>query len=406
MNFSYYIAKRHLLGHHKIGFISFISICSVIGLSVGVAALILTISILNGFEKTVKEKLVDFDCHIRLNLMYSTSMDSTRALEEKLSKIDGIKHIVPYIQRSVITRNKNLTDGVIIEGIDENQIGNTINIERFLVEGKVAFTNENGKAGILMGQKLAQKLELKLGDKVYLFVIRGNNNLSSRPKIKTFYVTGLYDSGVSDYDDIFVYSSLEAVEDLFQIKNQFSGYQIMLNDAGRADEIAELIDTKLGFPYNARSMNDMHANLFEWLRVQRLPVVLIFGLIALVAVFNIVSSLMMIVIEKTKDIGILKSYGVNNLQIMKIFVLESLMIGITGVLSGFAISLIIAWLQNKYGIISIPEDVYFMKELPVLLSIKNFIYVGVGALFFSLVATIYPAYKATKLEPVEAIRYE
>lgn len=376
------------------------------GLSVGVAALILTISVLNGFEKELKDKLIDFDSHIRLNLMYSTSMDSTRSVENKLSNIDEIEHIVPYIQRSVIIRNKNLTDGVFIEGIDENQLGNTINVERFLVEGEVSFSTSDGKDGLLMGQKLARKLELNLGDKVYLFVIHGGNNINSRPKISTFIVTGIYDSGVSDYDDIFVYSSLEATRKLFQIKDQFSGYQIMLYDPEKADEVAALIDEKLGFPYRARSMNDMHANLFEWLRVQRLPVILIFGLISLVAVFNIVSSLMMIVIEKTKDIGILKSYGVNNFQIMKIFVIESMLIGFSGILCGFGLALLITFLQKEFGIISIPEDVYFMHELPILLNIKNFIYVGFGALFFSMIATIYPAFKATQLEPVEAIKYE
>jgi lipoprotein-releasing system permease protein len=406
MNFSYYIAKRHLLGHHKIGFISFISIFSVIGLSVGVAALILTVSILNGFEKELKSKLVDFDSHIRLSLMYSSSIDSIESVAETLNDIPEIKHIVPYIQRSVIIRNKNLTDGVFVEGLDQEQLGNTINIKRFLVEGEVAFQTKEGKDGILMGQKLARKLELELGDKVYLFVIRGDNHIGSRPKIGTFILTGIYDSGVSDYDDIFVYSSLEAVRKLFRASQSLSGFQIMLHNPEKADEIASLIDEKLGFPYNARSMNDMHANLFEWLRVQRLPVILIFGLISLVAVFNIVSSLMMIVIEKTKDIGILKSYGVNNLQIMRIFVLESLFIGLAGVGIGFLLTLLLSWLQNNFGLISIPEDVYFMHELPILLDVKNFIYVGVGALFFSLTATVYPAYKATQLEPVEAIRYE
>jgi len=406
MNFSYYIAKRHLLGHHKIGFISFISIFSVIGLGVGVAALILTISILNGFEKELKSKLVDFDAHIRLSVMYSASADSILKVEDELKEFDEIKHIVPYIQRQVIIRNKNFTDGVIIEGIDQKKIGNTINIGRFITEGELNFKTENGKDGLLIGEKLGHKLNLKIGDRVYLFVIHGVKGVGSRPKIGTFVVTGFYDSGISDYDDIFIYSSLEATRNLFKLNDDISGYQIMLFDPDIADEIAGQIDEKLGFPYNARSMNDMHANLFEWLRVQRLPVTLIFGLISLVAVFNIVSSLMMIVIEKTKDIGIFKSYGVSNQQIMKIFIIESSLIGFTGVTFGFILALGLAFLQHQFGIISIPEEVYFMQDLPILLNIKDFLYIGLGAMFFSLSATIYPAFKATKLEPVEAIRYE
>ncbi len=406
MNFSYYIAKRHLLGHHTIGFISFISIFSVIGLSVGVAALILTVSVLNGFEQELKSKLVDFDAHIRLNKMYSATSDSSKNVLKTLQQIPEINAIVPYMQRNVIVRHKTLTDGVIVEGIEAQKIGTSVNLSRFVTQGELRFSTETGKDGILIGEKLAEKLELNLGDELYLFVIHGAKGVGRRPKIGTFVVTGLYDSGISDYDDIFIYTSLKAMKNLFRHNSEITGYQIMLSDAGRADDIAAQIDDELGFPYNARSMNDMHANLFEWLRVQRLPVTLIFGLICLVAIFNIVSSLMMIVIEKTKDIGILKSYGASDHQVMKIFVIESLLIGITGTVLGFALALTFTWAQNQFGLISIPEEVYFMKNLPILLNIRNFIYIGAGAIFFSLIATIYPAYKATKLEPVEAIQYE
>ena len=377
-----------------------------IGLSVGVAALILTISILNGFEQEIKTKLVDFDSHIRLNVAYSTAVDSIDKVEKALSNIEEIKHYVPYINRNVIIRNKNLTDGVVVEGINEEQIGNTINVNRFIVEGKLSFHAENEKDGLVIGRKLARKLELEIGDKAYLFVIRGNNKVRSKPKIGTFIVTGLYDSGISDYDDFFIYTSIDAVTKLFNVAKEYSGYQIMLHNPNLADEIASIIDNELGFPYNAMSMNELHTNLFEWLRLQRFPVILIFGLISLVAVFNIVSSLMMIVIEKTKDIGILKSYGVNNSQIMRIFLIESLLIGLTSVLGGYILALLISFLQMKFGIISIPEDVYLMQQLPILLDYKSFIYVGLGGLFFSLLATVYPAFKATRLEPVDAIRYE
>jgi len=406
MNFSYFIARRHLLGHHKIGYISFISIFSVIGLAVGVAALILTISILNGFENELKSKLIDFDSHIRLNLHYQDSMDSTKVIEEKLQKIPEIEHLVPYIHRHVMIRNKNYTDGVIIEGIPENDLGSSLNVSKFIKQGKLEFTTENGKNGIVLGEKLAEKLNLKLGNKVYLFQLHGTKGIGSRPKIGIFIVTGLYNSGISDYDDIFVYTGITAAQNLFNIKNSFSGFQIMLHNPADADRVSDEIDELLGFPYNAMSWNHLHANLFEWLRVQRFPVILIFGLITVVAVFNIVSSLMMIVIEKTRDIGILKSFGASNGKITKIFLYESTIIGFVGVSLGFTLALIIAWLQNNYSIISIPEDVYFMNKLPVLLDWRNFLYIGLGALFFSVTATIYPSIKANKLSPSEATKYE
>lgn len=402
----FFIAKRHLLSHHKIGYISFISIIATIGLAVGVAVLILTISILNGFENEIKTKLLGFDSHIRLRLFYADVMDSTLAIRSELEKMPEVECFVPYIHGAAMIRNGPETDGIIVEGIAESDIRRTLVVDQFIRRGELRFDLPDSRDGIMLGMKLAKQLGVDIGDKVYLFVLQPVSGFSKRPRIVTFTVTGLYDSGIADYDDVFVYTSLSAAQKLFNLGDQFSGYQIRLKDSRQVDKVTDYINKTLGYPYNALSWNDLHSNLFEWLRVQRIPILLIFGLIAVVAVFNIVSSLMMIVIEKTRDIGILKSVGLNNRQVTRIFFYEGLSIGIVGTLAGFGLSLLLAFAQNRFNLISIPADVYFMNSIPVLLNGWNFFVIGAIAIACAVLATLYPSYKAVRLTPSEATRYE
>ncbi|MCD6206215.1 MAG: ABC transporter permease [Candidatus Marinimicrobia bacterium] len=406
MSFPLFIAKRHLFNRHKIGYISFISIVSTIGLALGVAALILTISVLNGFENVIKEKLIGFDAHIRLRLFNGQIFKSSDKIADQLLQIPEVKELVPYVHSTVMIRNKAETDGVILEGIKETDIGKTLDIHRFLKEGSVSFQTRDGGNGIIIGRKLAAKLDAKLGDNVYLFVLEPSPQSRRRPKVGSFTITGIYESGIADYDDIFVYTSLGAAQDMMNLGDSFSGFQMILDNPYNAAAVADTINTRLGYPYHAMSWLDLHANLFEWLRVQRFPIIIVFGLIAAVAIFNIVSSLMMIVIEKTKDIGILKSMGISNRQTGRIFLIEGTIIGIAGTFSGYLLAFLLSWLQNRFGIIALPEDVYFMNQLPIEPKLIYYLAVGFFAILSSILATIYPSHKAMKLAPTEAIRYE
>lgn len=407
MSFPLFIAKHHLFSRHKIGYISFISLISILGMAVGVAALILTISILNGFEKEVKQKLIGFDAHVRLRLFNNRTLQSSDEIRNQLAEIPEITTIVPYIHTSVMIRHKDEVDGVILEGIREADIRKTLQVERFLKAGRLRFTTADGAHALVIGQKLARTLQIGLDDKVYLFVIEKSRQGPSRPRIGTFVIGGIYESGIADYDDIFVYADLSAAQQLLNMPaDQFSGFQILLDDPYRADQVVNRINTEFGYPYHAMSWLDLHLNLFEWLRVQRLPILIVFGLIALVAVFNIVSSLMMIVIEKTRDIGILKSMGVNRRQTVSIFLLEGTVIGVLGTVLGFGLTLGLAWIQLRFGVISIPQDIYFMSRLPLLLTWREFAIIGLLAIFSAMAATLYPSLKAVRLAAAEAVRYE
>jgi len=406
MALPFFIARRHLFHHHKIGYISFISIISTIGLAVGVAALIITISILNGFEKVLKEKLIGFDAHIRLRLLNNETFESTGNISDYLQTIPGVRHVVRYIHNPVMIRYKGETDGVVLEALNAADLTKTLNLDRFLKSGQLTFHTKDNHDGIIIGQKLANYLGAQLGNQVYLFVLQSVNEFTNRPRIGSFTITGIYESGIADYDDIFIYTSLEAAQKLYDLGDQFSGFQIILDDPYDAARITAQINSTLGYPYHALSWLDLHYNLFEWLRIQRLPILIIFGLIALVAIFNIVSSLMMIVIEKTRDIGVLKSMGVSHRQTGRIFLIEGAIIGVAGTLLGFLLAGILAWIQIRFNLISIPEDVYFMSQLPIQLELSYFLIIGGLAIVCSILATIYPSTKAIRLAPAEAIRYE
>lgn len=405
MSVPFFIARRHLFSHHKFGYISFISIIATLGLALGVTALILTVSILNGFESEIKTKLLGFDSHIRVRLLYQDSMDSTLSVRRTLEQLPQIRSFVPYIHGGAMIRHGQETEGIIVEGLNENDLHKTLKVEQYIQRGALRFDLPDGKNGILLGGKLARLLDVELGDEVYLFVLQ-RTGFFRQPRFVRFTVTGIYTSGIADYDDIFVYISLNAAQQLFNLGNQFSGYQVILKNNAEAESVTQYINETLGYPYHALSWNDLHANLFEWLRVQHIPILLIFGLIAVVAIFNIVSSLMMIVIEKTRDIGVLKSIGLSNRAITKIFLYEGLFIGVVGTSIGSLLALGLAYIQQRFHLISLPEDVYYMNALPVLLSLRDFVIIGCFAIACSLLATIYPAQKAEKLAPSEATRYE
>lgn len=399
------IARRHLLSRHKFGYISFIGIVATSGLAIGIAALILTIAILNGFENEIKTKLLGFDAHIRVRLIYPNAMDSTAIVQQTLARIPEIKSYVPYVHGGAMIRHAQDTEGIIVEGLRDEDLKTTLQVEHFLQRGTLQLSLPDNRNGILLGSKLAQQLGVDLGDELFLFTFQRSGFLR-QPRFKRFKVTGIYSSGIAEYDDIFVYVNLPAAQQLFDLGTGFTGYQIILHDPAAIDPVTARINADLGYPYHAMSWNDLHANLFEWLKVQRIPIVLIFGLIAIVALFNIVSSLMMIVIEKTRDIGILKSLGLPNWDIARIFLYEGLIIGFAGALFGSLLALGLGWLQNRYQLIALPADVYFMNSLPVMLRLADFIVISLFGVLSAAIATVYPARKAAQLSPSEAIQYE
>ena len=227
----------------------------------------------------------------------------------------------------------------------------------------------------------------------------------SMPKIEQFKISGIYETGMAEYDDIFVYVHLKHAQYLFDLGNRVSGFDVMVKNVDFIDETALLIQDRLGYPYYARTMYQMYRNLFAWLELQKKPVPIVLGLIIIVAVFNIVGTLLMIVLEKTKEIGILKSMGANSKSITKIFIYQGMFIGVVGTALGNALAYALCFIQLKYKPLSLPEDIYFMSSVPILLQAETFIIESLASLILCFLATLIPSIIASRIQPVEAIRF-
>ncbi|MCH8304676.1 MAG: ABC transporter permease [Candidatus Marinimicrobia bacterium] len=408
MSVELFIARRHLLSHKKVGFISFISILSIIGIAIGVASLILTLSVVNGFETEIVERIIGFDSHIRIRQYHFQPMQDYEAVDKKIEQVDGVRVSYPYILHEAIIRSKTNLDGIIVEGVvgeDETfrkQVG-----EEFNRIGFTSSATEEGFPAIVLGSKLAARLEVETGDSLTLMVFKGIPGPFNTPYLKRFRLTGTFETGMVEYDDVFAYIPLSSAQRLFDMSSAVTGMKVFINEFEDAGLLSEEIEERLGgYPYFPLTWKERHRNLFKWLDTQRLPMVLVFGLIAIVAIFNITSTLVMIVMDKKRDIGLLKALGFRTRQILRIFLIEGALIGITGTLFGVMIAYGLGSLQQNMKLISIPPDVYFMDSLPVSMQPEYFILIGGAAVILCVLATLYPSLKASVLEPATALREE
>ena len=406
MGFPWYIAKRYFKARHRFGFISTISRISIVGLAIGIAALLITVSILSGFRQTLEENIIGFDGHIRLRYFHHRAMSDLPQVMDTLRQYSEIRQVAPYISHEAMIRAGNATDGVVVEAMPDSALTAMLQVGKFVTEGTINFEEADITPGLVMSERLARKIHVSPGDKITLFSIDGVPGPRNHPRAKQFRLRALYHTGMSDYDDVFVYTGLSAGQDLFKLPDQAHGMLIMLHDAGYVEPFSVSLQESLGYPFYPVTWHDRHASLFAWLQSQQFPIIIVFGLIALVAVFNIVSTLMMIVIEKTRDIGILKAIGSTRSSILRIFIWNGLIIGVLGCILGSGLSIVLGLLQIHFELIHIPADIYFMSSVPIAFHWEHFVVVNGLALLFSTLATVYPAIQATRKEPVEAIVHE
>ncbi len=404
MSFELYIVRRYLKSKREGGFISFITFIGVAGVMLGVAALIIALTILGGFEKEIKEKVVGFTTHVQVvGFQNQPLRNYTTALARIRTEIPGIVSVSPVITREAIIRSKNGTEGVLLKGVDEqSDISST---RKHIIEGTYDVGSAFAPWRLVLGKKLATRLGVKVGDRVVVFGVGGDLKSLGSPVFKPFEVSGIYETGMAEYDDIYVYTSIPAAQQLFHLEEAVTGFDVLTNDLSKASVFAAQIQDLLGYPYYARTVFQLYRNLFTWIDLQKKPTPIILGLIIVVATVNIIGTLLMMVMEKTSQIGILKSMGATSGSIRKIFVAEGLVIGVVGTLLGNVLGYGLCWLQLHEKIVSLPEQVYFMSSVPILLRAENFIAVSAIALILCLLATLIPANLAGRLRPIAAIRF-
>ncbi|MDZ7359856.1 MAG: lipoprotein-releasing ABC transporter permease subunit [candidate division KSB1 bacterium] len=414
MSYEFFIAKRYLRSKRQVKFISLITYISIIGVMIGAAALIIVLSVMNGFESEVRSRIIGFDAHLKLRTFYDRGVEN---YPELLDKVKGIPHIVaaaPFILDKAMIISRERKEGAQIKAIDPNLEAKvtdfvqnvnygTLNLGLIEKEGERAFP------GIIIGFSLADRLGVGLGDRVQLLSAAGIDvgGFGSMPTVRTFRVAGYFQSGLYEYDDNVAFISIPEAQRLFEMGSKVNGIQFKLTDMALAREVAEMIKERVGgYPYTTVTWFDTNKTLFAWMQYEKWIAFIVLSLIILVAAFNIVSTQIMVVLEKTKEIGILKSMGASNESVMRIFIYQGAVAGVIGAVLGVVISYLLCWAQIKFKFFELPPDVYIISALPILMKPLDFILVAGAAFMISLTATIYPAYRAAKLDPVQAIRYK
>ena len=402
MKLSLHLALRHLNSSVKSNFSSFAGKLSIIGLSFGIASLILTISVYQGFENTISDKIASFDGHYRFQDILGRSTDENSDLNAVLEDILKEKNnsiIRSFVQGPVLIRKGINAEGVIIEGINGDKLVKPLN--NLIISG----TGNLSDNTIIIGKSLADKYGLIIGDPLVVFDLTSISDISGIKRLKQFTIGGIFHSGLSEYDNNMVYTSIFSAQYLLGMEENISGKVVYLSQ-NDISSFPLLINEKLRYPYYATSWKEKHHTLFKWLEVQKFPIIIIFGMISLVAVVNIISALTMIVLDKTKAIGILQAIGFRKKQINLIFLTKGIIIGIIGSMIGLSIALILGYIQMKYHILSISEDIYFMDYLPLAFNVKNTIFIVVAGIISSIIASYWPAKIAANIKPANAVRYE
>ena len=404
MKFPLFVSLRYIFSNKDSKLLNLISVIAIVGISLGVATLIIALSVLNGFEKTLTEKITDFDTHIRI-LSYKEDLPNYQNNIVNISeRIDGqLDYISPFVSKLAIISSKHRKEGINLQGLIEAR--HIDGIKTNIIAGEYL---ENSDTSILLGKTLATKLLVKPGDKVKLFALK-NDKLPSPteiPNIKSFTVSGIYESGMADYDNLIGFTSLKAAQSLFSMPDEINGLDIKLKSVEKIDSLSTLIRKELKYPYYARTIFEIHRNIFTWIDLQKKPIPIVLGLIIIVAVFNIISTLLMLVLEKTKAVGILKSLGAKSREIIRIFVYQGIYLSLIGIISGNILAWLLMSIQLKFNIIKVPSSVYFVTRVPIEMDVKFFVLISAITFVLSLISAILPSYFASKTNPVTALRFD
>ena len=410
MSFEYFIGGRYLRAKHKQAFLSLITMLSIAGVTVGVMALIVVIAVMAGFEADLKHRILGVESHVVL-MRHGSPFSDYRGIFEQVINTGGVEAATPFIYSQCMLRSTSGMSGAVMRGIDPDSAGRVIKIldSLDLLNLKQMNKRENStvsEPGIILGSELARNLGVGTGDAVYMMSFRGMiSPIGHLPAMKRFKVAGLFESGMYEYDKSLAYIHLNEAQKILRMGDSVTGIEVRVNDIYDASNIAEAIVADLGFPYWAKDWMRMNRNLFSALKLEKKVMFIILALIVLVAAFNIASTLIMMVMGKTRDIAILKAMGATDSSIRKIFIFKGMIIGFVGTTLGVCLGFILCKLLEKYKFIDLPGDVYYISTLPVRLESLDVFLIAAASMMICFIATLYPAHQASRLNPVEAIRY-
>lgn len=422
MSYELFIGLRYLKAKRKQSFISVITFISIAGITLGVMALIIVISVMGGFEEDLKKKILGINAHLVV-MELSRGLSEPELVTSAINRIDGVEGSTPYTYNQAMLSASGGVMGVVVRGIDTKTVGDVIVLPERIIEGSLAnvepsfreAASKDSMPAIIIGSELAKNLSLEVGDEVNILSPTGTTTAAgSTPRMASFQVGGIFEMGMYEYDSSLVFMSVANAQSFFKLKDRVTGIEVKIEDIYKADAIKGKILGLLDGPYWVRTWKDMNKNLFSALKLEKFAMFIILTLIIIVAAMNIISTLIMVVMEKGKDIAILKSMGATSASIMKIFMIEGVIIGLcgtalgtfAGVVCALNLEVIVGVIERIFDFKVLAPSVYYIDKLPSHVEPGVVIIIALLSIGISFLATLYPSWQASRLDPVEGLRYE
>ncbi len=416
MRYELFIGLRYLHGRRRETFISLITLISILGVMIGVMTLNVVMAVMTGFEEVLRDRLLGINAHVAL-VKVGDHLSEYRELIDKVMQEEGVVAAAPLVYGQVLVSSGGRVSGVVVRGVDPDRINGVIDIQNYIKDGSLGALKKTREVeiegrrvslpGVILGKRLAGQLGVMVGDPIQVISPFGTPTaVGIIPKVRRFVVSGLFDSGMHEYDSSLMYMNLPDAQRFFEIADTVSSIEIRVRDVYQAQDVARRIQQRLGLPYRTEDWSRLWPNLFSALRLEKTVYFLVLLLMILIGAFNIISTLIMVVMEKRKDVAILQSMGATRRSIRKIFLIKGCVIGFLGTLLGVILGYAICLLIQRYQFIELPKDVFLISTVPVRIYLGNFVLVALASFFICLLASIYPARQAAKLDPVEIIRYE
>lgn len=421
MNWEWFVGLRYLRSRRRAAVLSLISLISLFGVTIGVGVLDIVMSVMSGLETDLREKILGFNPHVVVVNYGATMTDVPEALE-KVRAVPGVTAVSPFIYGQAMLGIGRNVSGVVVRGIDPATAHDVVDVGAHLTSGSIAGLSENhsvplpadeggGHAelkGVLVGRELARQLGVDVGEVVNVISPLGTMTPAGMvPRMKRFVVAGIFDSGMFEYDTTLAYMAIPEAQRFFDMKDGVTGLEVRVDHVYDAREIGRAIETALGgFPYRARDWMEVNRNLFSALQLEKVVYGIVLCLIVVVAAFNILATLTMVVKEKRRDIAVLKSLGASGSAIGRIFILNGATIGIAGTVLGSILGVVGSWALAKYQFVELPKDVFLVNTIPVRMEPLNFVIVALVSVAICILAALAPARRAAGLVPVEVLRYE
>lgn len=409
MSFEFFVARRYLFSHRKQAFIYVISLMSIIGVALGVAALVVVLGVYNGLTTDMRDKILGANAHGIVLSYIPDAFGKNPGLRDEILRTPGVTGATPFIYTEVMLSSGDGVKGLMLRGVDPRTAPGVLSMLKAIKKGSInGLETGDGTPGIIIGEELAKHIGLGMGSRVNLLSPSGEKTTAGfQPRIRPFEVAGIFKTGMYEYDSSLAFVTMDAARELLGLDPGFlSGIEITVDDVYRADEITKELTDNIGNPFYARSWMDMNANLFAALKLEKIGMFILLIMVVLIGSFSIVATLVMLVMEKTRDIAVMMSMGATRKMIRRIFMYQGTIIGFVGTMLGYALGLTVGYLLKRYQFIKLPENVYTLDHLPIIITVPDVLIIGGAAMLLCFLSTLYPARQASRLKPADALRYE